>query len=190
MFHLILVASYATFVNSQCDTGGYTCTPTLPPNNDCPGPATNDYVCSSFQPTNACYNEESLCSACCRADNLFNGDLAGIFGSVDGLFSSQCAIDRCNTDHPTRQPTADTDHPTVTPSSSPTRDTTSPSATTVNPSVSPTATTDTPSNNPSVTPSNNPSVTPSNNPSVTPSNNPSVTPSNNPSVTPSNNPSV
>eukprot|EP01084_Bolivina_argentea_P273799 466488_1 len=183
---LILIAFSIGHVKSQCD-GVFTCTPSLPPTNDCVGEPYAEWLCSGFI---ACHNEDSLCAACCRADKLLNGDLADFYNDLDILFSQLCAIDRCNTDHPTRQPTADTDHPTVTPSSSPTRDTTSPSATTVNPSVSPTATTDTPSNNPSVTPSNNPSVTPSNNPSVTPSNNPSVTPSNNPSVTPSNNPSV
>eukprot|EP01084_Bolivina_argentea_P273794 466476_1 len=189
LFVTVAIAFYAVeFVNSQCDTGGYTCTPTLPPNNDCPGPATNDYVCSSFQPTNACYNEESLCAACCRADWLFLNDMSGgAYNAAQGLFDQQCQQDACTTLDPTQSPTEPSTNPSKYPSISPTEPSSAPST---NPSVTPTQPSSAPSKTPSVTPSNNPSVTPSNNPSVTPSNNPSVTPSNNPSVTPSNNPSV
>eukprot|EP01083_Nonionella_stella_P236478 830514_1 len=180
MFHLILVASYATFVNSQCSTGGYTCTPTLPPNNDCPGPATNDYVCSSFQPTNACYNEESLCAACCRADWLFLNDMSGgAYNVPQELFTQQCQQDECTTFDPTQSPTEPSTNPSKYPSISPTEPSSAPSK---YPSVSPTEPTSAPSNNPSVTPSVTPA--PSKYPSVTPTE-PTSAPSNNPSVTPS-----
>eukprot|EP01084_Bolivina_argentea_P181059 312749_1 len=99
-----IIISFITFTKSQCDFT--VCNPTLAPNTNCGGQPQVEWRCSGLQ--NTCNNEESECSACCRADWLFLNDIsAGGYPNTkaQGLFNAQCQQDACITWDPTQSPT-------------------------------------------------------------------------------------
>eukprot|EP01084_Bolivina_argentea_P273800 466497_1 len=159
---LILIAFSIGHVKSQCD-GVFTCTPSLPPTNDCVGEPYAEWLCSGFI---ACHNEDSLCAACCRADKLFHEDAAGAsYNNADQYFAQGCRADSCTTQPPSQTPTEPSTSPSKYPSISPTEPSSAPSK---YPSVTPTEPSSAPSKYPTRTPTE-PTSAPSNNPSVTPS---------------------
>eukprot|EP01084_Bolivina_argentea_P181057 312743_1 len=110
---IIIAISYITFTKSQCDFT--VCNPTLAPNTNCGGQPQVEWSCSGFE--HYCNNEESECSACCRADWLFLNDISGGYYNLpQQLFDAQCQQDDCTTADPTNNPS---NNPSVTPSNNP-----------------------------------------------------------------------
>eukprot|EP01084_Bolivina_argentea_P181060 312750_1 len=96
-----IIISFITFTKSQCDFT--VCNPTLAPNTNCGGQPQVEWRCSGIEPQNTCNNEESECSACCRADWLFLNDMSGgAYNVPQELFTQQCQQDECTTLDPTQ----------------------------------------------------------------------------------------